>query len=76
MNSLTQKLYDIELYCCNQGDKFRSLSDNLRDILESSEADEQKESSIVALCVTFEQEHPYHVGRVREFLSQVDEDED
>lgn len=76
MISLTQKLYDIELYCCNQGDKFHPMSDDLRDILEGSETDEQKETSIETLCVKFEQEHPYHVGRVREFLTQVDDEDD
>lgn len=76
MISLTQKLYDIELYCCNQGDKFRPMSDDVLTILKSSETDEQKETAIEALCMKFEQKIPYHVGRVREFLTQDDEDED
>lgn len=77
MISLAQKLSDVELYCCNQGDKFRPMSDDLLTIMGSSETDEQKEIAVEALCVKFEQKIPYHVGRVRVFLAQDDdEDED
>lgn len=75
--TLADKLRTVELYVQTQGDKFHPLSDTLLERFEVVSDPETTEAAVLEALISYEgscapkllQYHSYHIGRLREMLS-------
>lgn len=74
MTILTEQLKMVELYCENQGDKFRDMSTAVLEVTNSNSSNEEKDAAIRNLCNDYAAIFPYHVNRITENLNYTDED--
>jgi hypothetical protein len=78
-----ERIYDLQLYVENQGDKFHPLSDRLAAILENAEqaahAPEELLRRLLTEITTYEAApadpyHGYHIAQLRDRLSEEEDD--
>lgn len=72
--NVTDNLRYVELYCENQGDKFRGMSEDVLAVLNGDASETEKVAEVRTVVAGYAPKYQYHVNRIVETLDHDDED--
>jgi predicted metal-dependent enzyme (double-stranded beta helix superfamily) len=65
MIDYAENLRMVQLYCINQGDKFRTMSEEVLTLVKSDSSEAEKVAEVHRLCEQYTEKFWYHVAQLR-----------
>jgi len=65
MIDYAENLRMVKLYCINQGDKFRTMSEEVLTLVEGDSSEAEQVAGVHSLCEQYAEKFWYHVAQLR-----------